>query len=59
MGLLEFVFDALPPHRRLARREEHDHPLALDCLEMALWTRRREGASGFVGLTHEADAGSV
>lgn len=34
-------------------------PLVLDCLEMALWTRRREGADDFFGLTHHTDAGSV
>jgi putative transposase len=34
-------------------------PLVLDCLEMALWTRRREGVAGFAGLTHHTDAGSV
>ena len=34
-------------------------PLVLDCLEMALWTRRREGVAGFTGLTHHTDAGSV
>lgn len=34
-------------------------PLVLDCLEMALWTRRREGIAGFIGLTHHTDAGSV
>lgn len=33
--------------------------LVLDCLEMALWTRRREGAEDFTGLTHHTDAGSV
>jgi hypothetical protein len=34
-------------------------PLVLDCLEMALWTRRREGVAGFTGLTHHTGAGSV
>ena len=34
-------------------------PLVLDCLEMALWTRRREGVTGLAGLTHHTDAGSV
>lgn len=34
-------------------------PLVLDCLDMALCTRRREGAVGFAGLTHHTDAGSV
>ena len=31
----------------------------LDCLDMALFTRRREGITGFEGLTHHTDAGSV
>ncbi len=34
-------------------------PLVLDCLEMAFFTRRREGAIGFAGLTHHTDAGRV
>lgn len=34
-------------------------PLVLDCLEMALFIRRREGVAGFAGLTHHTDAGSV
>lgn len=34
-------------------------PLVLDCLEMALWTRRREGVTGFAGLTHHTDSGSA
>lgn len=34
-------------------------PLVLDCLEQALWTRRREGIESFQGLTHHTDAGSV
>ena len=34
-------------------------PLVLDCLDMALFTRRREGITGFEGLTHHTDAGSV
>lgn len=34
-------------------------PLVLDCLDMALFTRRREGVTGFEGLTHHTDAGSV
>jgi len=34
-------------------------PLVLDCLEMAFWTRRREGVADFAGLTHHTDAGSV
>ncbi len=34
-------------------------PLVLDCLEQALWSRRREGVESFAGLTHHTDAGSV
>ena len=34
-------------------------PLVLDCLDMALWARRREGVTAFTGLTHHTDAGSV
>lgn len=33
--------------------------LVLDCLQMALWTRRREGVTGLSALTHHTDAGSV
>lgn len=33
-------------------------PLVLDCLEMAFWTRHREGVTGFAGLVHHTDAGS-
>ena len=55
-----FVFDA-HSHRILGWRAATSMttPLVLDCLEMALWTRRREGASDFAGLTHHTDAGSV
>lgn len=55
-----FVFDA-HSRRILGWRAATSMttPLVLDCLEMALWTRRREGATGFAGLTHHTDAGSV
>jgi putative transposase len=33
-------------------------PLVLDCLEMALWTRRHDGITGLAGLVHHTDAGS-
>lgn len=33
-------------------------PLVLDALEMALWTRRKEGATDLSGLVHHNDAGS-
>lgn len=32
--------------------------LVLDCLEMALWTRRTEGITDLTGLVHHTDAGS-
>ncbi len=32
--------------------------LVLDALEMALWTRRRQGSSELTGLVHHSDAGS-
>jgi len=55
-----FVFDAYS-RRVLGWRAATSMatPLVLDCLEMALFTRRREGATGFAGLTHHTDAGSV
>jgi putative transposase len=33
-------------------------PLVLDALEMALWTRRKEGVTDLAGLVHHTDAGS-
>lgn len=33
-------------------------PLVLDALEMALWTRRKEGVHDLTGLVHHTDAGS-
>lgn len=55
-----FVFDA-HSRRILGWRAATSMttPLVLDCLDMALWTRRREGATGFAGLIHHTDAGSV
>ena len=55
-----FVFDA-HSRRILGWRAATSMtaPLVLDCLEMALFTRRREGAADFAGLTHHTDAGSV
>jgi putative transposase len=32
--------------------------LVLDCLEHAIWTRRRDGVSDLAGLVHHTDAGS-
>lgn len=55
-----FVFDA-HSRRILGWRAATSMttPLVLDCLDMALRTRRREGVAGFAGLTHHTDAGSV
>ena len=55
-----FVFDA-HFHRILGWRAatRMTTPLVLDCLEMAFWTRRRDGVADFTGLTHHTDAGSV
>ena len=33
-------------------------PLVLDALEMALWTRRKDGVTDLTGLVHHTDAGS-
>jgi len=33
-------------------------PLVLDALEMALWTRRKDGVTDLTGLVHHNDAGS-
>ncbi len=55
-----FVFDA--HSRRIIgwrTATKMTTPLVLDCLEMAFFTRRREGVTGFAGLTHHTDAGSV
>jgi len=55
-----FVFDA--HSRRIIgwrAATKMTTPLVLDCLEMAFFTRRREGVTGFAGLTHHTDAGSV
>lgn len=55
-----FVFDA-HSRRILGWRAATSMttPLVLDCLDMALWARRREGVTAFTGLTHHTDAGSV
>lgn len=59
-GCVAFVFDA-HPRRILGWRAATSMttPFVLDCLDMALWTRRREGVVGFAGLSHYTDAGSV
>jgi putative transposase len=33
-------------------------PLVLDCLEMAIWSRQRQGFNSLTGLIHHNDAGS-
>ena len=33
-------------------------PLVLDCLEQAIWTRKKEGTGNLTGLVHHNDAGS-
>ena len=55
-----FVFDA-HSRRILGWRAATSMttPLVMDCLEMALFTRRREGDDDFTALTHHTDAGSV
>ena len=54
-----FVFDA--QSRRIIgwRAATSMTTPLLDCLDMALCIRRREGVLGFAGLTHHTDAGSV
>ena len=54
-----FVFDA--QSRRIIgwRAATSMTTPLLDCLDMALWIRRREGVLGFAGLAHHTDAGSV
>lgn len=46
----------LPPRRRLATVQSLKTDLALDALEMGLWTRRREGRTTS-GLVHHSDKG--
>jgi len=58
--VVAFVFDA-HSRRILGWRAATSMttPLVLDCLEMALWMRRREGTTDLIGLTHHTDTGSV
>jgi len=54
-----FVFDAYSRRIvgwRAATRMTTD--LVLDCLEHALWSRRKEGVTDLTGLIHHTDAGS-
>ena len=59
MVYLAFVFDVFSRRIlgwRLATRMTT--PLVLDCLEMAIWTRSRDGVTDLTGLVHHTDAGS-
>jgi len=54
-----FVFDVYSRRIlgwRAARRMTTD--LVLDCLEHALWSRRKDGVTDLTGLIHHTDAGS-
>jgi putative transposase len=54
-----FVIDVFS--RRIVGRRaatQMTTPLVLDALEMALWTRRKDGITDLAGLVHHNDAGS-
>ncbi len=55
-----FVFDA-HSRRVLGWRAATNitTPLVLNCLEMAFFALRREGVTGFAGLTHHTEPSSV
>jgi putative transposase len=59
MVYVAFVFDVFSRRilgwRAAARMTT---PLVLDTLEMALWTRAKEGVTDLTGLVHHTDAGS-
>lgn len=59
MVYVAFVFDVFS-RRILGWRAatQMTTPLVLDCLEQAIWTRRREGIDDLSGLVHHTDAGS-
>ncbi|GGM62094.1 hypothetical protein GCM10010489_37040 [Microbacterium saperdae] len=61
MGLRRVrVRRALPPHHRLARRDEHDHSARARLPRHgSLHPTPRRRHPGFEGLTHHTDAGSV
>jgi putative transposase len=59
MVYLAFVFDVFSRRIigwRLATAMTT--PLVLDCLEMAIWTRAKDGITNLTGLIHHTDAGS-
>jgi putative transposase len=59
MVYLAFVFDVFSRRIigwRLAPRMTT--ALVLDCLEMAIWTRAKDGVDDLTGLVHHTDAGS-
>ena len=59
MVYVAFVFDVFSRRilgwRAAARMTA---PLVLDALEMALWTRHKDGVTSLAGLVHHNDAGS-
>jgi putative transposase len=59
MVYVAFVFDVFS-RRVLGWRAATSMttPLVLDCLEQAIWTRKRDGVSDLSGLVHHTDAGS-
>jgi putative transposase len=59
MVYVAFVFDVFS-RRVLGWRAatKMTTPLVLDCLEQAIWTRKRDGVSDLSGLVHHTDAGS-
>jgi len=59
MVYVAFIFDVFS-RRILGWRAARSMttPLVLDALEMALWTRRKEGITDLSGLVHHTDAGS-
>jgi putative transposase len=59
MVYVAFVFDVYS--RRIIgwrAATQMTTPLVLDALEMALWTRRKDGVTSLTGLVHHTDAGS-
>ena len=59
MVYVAFVFDVFS--RRIIgwrAATKMTTPLVLDALEMALWTRRKDGVASLTGLVHHNDAGS-
>jgi putative transposase len=60
MVYVAFVFDVFS--RRIlgwrAAATRMTTPLVLDTLEMALWTRAKDGVTDLTGLVHHTDAGS-